>query len=117
MKEIIYDGKSPLTLPSGRVITRSEMEAEAFYRPLTIQTVVLTMTDSGILTSFVPLDNMKDQLGVTETDDEAALAECQRVRSEREEQARKDAVTLEDINEQIAALTSAFAVKEEANNA
>lgn len=115
MSEKIYDGKSSIKLPSGRVITKDEMQNEAFYRQLANDVCVINVNEAGVMSSYILLADMKEQYGVTESDPETALQKCIEERERRKQEAEKETVTLADMQEQMNALTSAFMTEGVAN--
>lgn len=92
MKELqIYDGQSDLMLPSGRILTTSEMsDPHSPYYMLVARTCVITI-NNGVLAEMKSLDDLKDECGVTVPDNSAALEECIRVIQEREDQMAENA--------------------------
>ena len=101
MRYEIYDKKSSLTLPDGTTATAEELSANNQYAML-FKTDCIIGVEAGIMHSFYPLSNAKEAFNITEPDPEKALALVIEAQKAAEEAAKKEAVTIEDLQAQIA---------------
>lgn len=98
----LYDKESPLTWPSGRTMTADEMRESGQYALLFDYDCVVDYDADGIACSFCRLQTYKNHYGIDEPDPEKALALVIEAQKAAEEAAKKKAVTIEDLQAQIA---------------
>lgn len=99
--KILYDKKSPLTWPSGRTMTAEEMRASGQYDLLFDYDCVVDTDAEGVSCAYSRLQVEKDAYGITEPDPEKALALVIEAQKAAEEAAKKEAVTLDDLQAQL----------------
>lgn len=104
----IYDKTSSLTFPNGRTATADELKEEKPYTALFASPCVIG-TEDGITYTMQPLADMKMSYGITTEDTEQALTECIAEMERREEQAKQDAVTMDELKAQNDELMMAIA--------
>lgn len=104
--ESIYKKGESVTLPSGRVLSYSEMGENDRYRIFTERPVVIVTDAQGVMHSFTALDNLAASYGVDTSNPEEALAEIRRIIEEESVPSIPDGATVptdpfEDIQAQI----------------
>lgn len=100
----IYNKEESLTWPNMKTMTVEELKKDDDYMVMFTGDWVIDTTEDGITWSFFPLSNMKEAYGVQEEDPETALQKCLEEKAKREEQAAQDAVTIQNLQEQLDAL-------------
>jgi hypothetical protein len=69
-----YDKQSNLTTPSGRVLTPTDIESDAFYKSILSNDSVIGI-NNGIFGEIARLDVLKTRYSVTDEDPQKALEE------------------------------------------
>lgn len=93
--------REPLTFPSG--ITRDEdsLKATGDYDTLLNSTCAIEIDEDGVTSAYYTIKQLKDAYGITEPDPEKALALVIEAQKAAEEAAKKEAVTLDDLQAQL----------------
>lgn len=92
----LYDQKSPIKFPNGKVWSVDELKAHKRYAQFFENQTILQMTEGEVLTAFYFLENQKTAFGITEEDPQKAF---ELVKAKMEEQAAKEQEVQADYTE------------------
>ncbi len=100
----LYDKTSDIKFPNGKVMTAGEVRATGRYDVMFSDDVVMTLTESGTMTSYQLLSSMKDACGVIEPDPEKALELIIKAEADSIAKQDKERATIESLQAENAEL-------------
>ena len=92
----------PLTFPNGVTRDVESLRSTGEYEALLNNVCAIDVSDDGVTEAYYTMRQLRKQYSVDTADDEKALAEIIDKIQAAEEAAKKEAVTIEDLQAQIA---------------